>query len=182
MTANDISVMLWHERQLLDYLILKLEEGQHLLAIGETQLLPRMIGELEKAVNDLPLTQLALDVELAACAPGWGIHPHATLRELADQAPASPWGEIFSAHLSAMTAQTERIRGLREANEDALQSLADQIEKELASVYGRTQTTHGQREDRAALALTLEMEKTNCQRALVITARTLPWTLTEFLG
>ena len=182
MSANDISVMLWHERKLLDYLIFKLEEEQHLLAIRETRLLPQVIGELEKAINDLPLTQLARDVELAARAAGWGIQPYATLRELADQAPASPWGEIFTAHLSAMRAQADKIRGLREANEDALQSLADHIQEELARVHGRTQISHDQSEDRTAAHLTLELEKTTCQRALLVTARTLPWTLTEFLG
>ena len=81
-----------------------------------------------------------------------------------------------------MTAQTNRIRDLREANEDALHTRADNIRSQLANVRGRTHASADLPEDAAATARSLELERTTCHKALLATARTLPWTLTEFLG
>ena len=92
--------MLWHERKLLDYVIFKLEEELHLLTTGNTRDLNQVTDELETALNELPLAELARDVALSTSARDWGIPVQATLRELADRAPAEPWGEIFTAHLS----------------------------------------------------------------------------------
>ena len=52
MGANDLSTFLWHERELLELLIFKLEEEQLLLTAGKTKWLQHATREVEQVVRN----------------------------------------------------------------------------------------------------------------------------------
>lgn len=144
MGANELSALLWKERELLELLIFKLEEEQLLLTTGKTRWLTHATREVEQVVERLRAAGLGRAVEVAALAAEWGTGEDATLRELAAGAPEGPWGEIFGAHLKAMTELTTQIKELRDANERFLRAAARSTQETLADVNTDTGTYDAQ--------------------------------------
>ena len=132
MGANELSALLWRERELLEFLVFKLEEEQLLLTAGKSRWLQHATREVEQVVDRLRTAGLGRSVEVAALAKQWGTDEDATLRELVTHAPAGPWSEIFSAHLLAMTDLTNQIKELRDHNEQFLRAAARSAQETLA--------------------------------------------------
>jgi flagellar biosynthesis/type III secretory pathway chaperone len=132
MAIHELSALLWREREMLELLTFKLEEEQLLLTAGKSKWLHHATLEVEQTIDRLRAAGLARTVEVSAVARGWGLSEDATLRELAEAAPEGPWGEILTSHLKAMTAQTERIRELRDANEQFLRAASRSTQETLA--------------------------------------------------
>lgn len=122
MAVQDLSAMLWRERELLELLIFKLEEEQLLLAAGKSRWIQHATREVEQVMDRLRTTGLARAVEVAAVAAEWGTDEGTTLRELAAHAPTEAWAEIFADHFQAMSESTRQIKALRDANEQFLRS------------------------------------------------------------
>lgn len=141
MGANELSSLLWHERELLDLLIFKLEEEQLLLTAGKTRWLQHATHEVEQVVQRLRAAGLARSVQAAAVAAEWGAPENASLAELALAAPHGPWAEILRAHQEALHAQTGQIRALRDANEQFLRAAA-RSGQETASELSRDTDTY----------------------------------------
>jgi FlgN protein len=146
MRANELSALLWQERELLDLLIFKLTEEQLLLTAGRTRWLQHATSEVERVVERLRTAGLARALEVDALAEEWnvsGVNP--TLNDIADAAPPGPWRDIFRAHLEAMTAQTAQIKELRDLNESFLRSAARSTQETAAGLLPRTDTydAHG---------------------------------------
>ena len=140
MGANELSALLWRERELLELLVFKLDEEQLLLTNGKTRWLQQGTREVEQVLGHVREAGLARSVEVAAVALDWGTSEDATLRELVAHAPAGPWAEIMAAHLKAMGELTTQIRELRDANEQLLRSAARSSQETLAAVRTNTQT------------------------------------------
>jgi flagellar biosynthesis/type III secretory pathway chaperone len=134
MGANELSNLLWRERELLELLVFKLEEEQLLLTAGKTRWLQHATREVEQVMDRLRPAELARSVEVATLAGEWGTDDDATLRDLVSAAPAGPWAEIFAAHLRAMTELTTQIRELRDLNEQFLRAAARSTQETLATV------------------------------------------------
>jgi len=135
MSANELSACLWRERELLDLLAFKLEEEQFLLTTGKARWLQYATREVEQVMERLRAAGLARSVEAAAVGEEWGAPQNATLRELVDTAPDGPWGDIFTAHLNALTGYTEQIRDLRDLNEHYLRTALRFIQEAQADGY-----------------------------------------------
>jgi flagellar biosynthesis/type III secretory pathway chaperone len=133
MGAHELSAMLWHERELLELLVFKLEEEQLLLTAGKSRWLQHATREVEQVLDRLRDAGLARTVEVALLAREWGTAEGATLRELTDLAPEGPWGEIFKGHLQALTQLTLQIRELRDVNEKFLRAAARSTQETLAN-------------------------------------------------
>ncbi len=146
MSANELSACLWRERELLDLLAFKLEEEQFLLTTGKSRWLQYATREVEQVMERLRAAGLARSVEAAVVAEEWGAPENATLRELVDTAPDGPWGDIFTAHLGALTEYTEQIRGLRDLNEHYLRTALRFIQEAQADGGSATGTydAHGE--------------------------------------
>ena len=111
MRANELSALLWQERELLDLLIFKLTEEQLLLTAGRTRWLQHATSEVERVVDRLRTAGLARVIEVDCLAEEWNVKAdQPTLNDIAVAAPPGPWGDIFRAHLEAMTAQAAQIR------------------------------------------------------------------------
>jgi len=138
--ANELSALLWRERELLELLVFKLEEEQLLLTAGKTRWLQHATREVEQVMERLRDAELGRSVELASVAAEWGTSEDATLRELAEAAPDGPWAEVFTAHLQGMRELAAQIKELRDLNEQLLRDMARSAQETLAGVSGAATT------------------------------------------
>ena len=119
MALNEVSTILWRERQLLELLLFKLEEEQLLLAAGRTRWLAHATREVEGVLEELKHAELARAVEVARVAGELGIPTEASLRELA-AAVQPPWDEILNDHREAFLQAAEEVVGLANTNRELL--------------------------------------------------------------
>ncbi|TPV52556.1 flagellar protein FlgN [Pseudarthrobacter phenanthrenivorans] len=134
MAANELSALLWRERELLGLLTFKLEEEQLLLTTGNTKWLHHATREVEQVVERLRSHALSREVAVAALATEWNLGEQPTLRDIVARAPEGPWAEIFDAHLKELLALTARIKELRDANEVFLRAAVKSTQETLAEL------------------------------------------------
>jgi hypothetical protein len=140
MGANELSALLWRERELLELLVFKLDEEQLLLSAGRTRWVQHATREVEQVLELVREAGLGRSVEVAAVAAEWGTSQDATLSELVSQAPAGPWADILTAHLTAMTELIAQIRSLRDVNEQFLRAAARYTQESLAGADNQATT------------------------------------------
>lgn len=116
MGPEELSNLLWRERELLDLLVFKLEEEHLILTSGKTRWLDNATREVNHVAERLRAASLERTAAASAVAMTWGLTDDAGLLDLADGAPAGPWQEILREHQSSMMTTVEQIRGLRDAN------------------------------------------------------------------
>lgn len=138
MGANELSALIWRERELLELLVFKLEVEQLLLTTGKTRWLHLATTEIEQVLGSLREVGLARGVEVASVAAIWGTSEDATLRQLVDRAPAGPWSGIFANHLAALTQLTGDIAALRDTNENMLRAASRSTQETLANTSADT--------------------------------------------
>jgi hypothetical protein len=119
LSLSEVSTILWRERQLMELLLFKLEEEQLVLAAGRNRWLPQATREVEMVLEEIRQTELARAVEVDALATDLGLPDNASLRELAEAAPA-PWSELLEDHRRAFLGLTEEIASLAASNRDLL--------------------------------------------------------------
>src|SRR5205807_7691582 len=95
--ANEVSNILWRERQLLELLLFKLEEEQLVLAAGRTRWLAHATREVEVVLEQIRLTEVLRAVEVAAVGPALGLGTEPSLGQIADAAD-EPWSDLFHQH------------------------------------------------------------------------------------
>ena len=134
MSANDLSTLLWRERELLELLLFKLEEEQLLLTAGKAKWLPFATREVEQVLGRLRKAGMERTVESAAVAAEWGLREDATLRDLVRGAPSDAWRDIFSSHLTALTGLTAQIADIRDTNLTYLRAASRSTQETLANL------------------------------------------------
>ena len=116
---NDVSAVLWRERQLLEILVFKLEEEQLLLTAGEVRWVNHASREVEIVLEELRVAELLRAVKVEGAALELGLETYPGLRSLA-QATPEPWSSIFSRHHQAFLELTGEVRDLSERNRHLL--------------------------------------------------------------
>lgn len=134
MSVQNLSALLWQERELLELLVFKLEEEQLLLTSGKTRWLHHATREVEQVLERLRDAGLARAVHASGVAKDWGLDGTATLRELAAAAPDEPWDELLTAHLQAMTVLVAQIAALRDSNQHFLKAASRSAQETLAGI------------------------------------------------
>jgi hypothetical protein len=116
---QELSLVLWRGRELLDMLLFKLEEQQLVLASGRTRWLPYAAREVETVLDSLQQTELlrATTADAAAAAMGLGGSP--SLRALAE-ASAEPWRSILFDHREALAAVAAQITEMATSNRELI--------------------------------------------------------------
>jgi len=138
---QELSTLLWRERELLEMLQFKLEEEQLLLTSGRTRWLAQANREVENVMEKVREATLVRTVASETVATSWGLAPEATLRELAAGAPEpGPWREIFEGHLAGLTELTVRIRTVRDSNAQFVTHAARSTQETLANLDGEART------------------------------------------
>ncbi len=120
MGLNEVSSILWQERQLLEVLLFKMEEEQLILASGRTRWLARATHEVNLVLEEIRRTELARAVEVDAVAGDLGLAPNPSLQALAEAAPRN-WHDLLTAHRHAFLSLTQEISTLAEANRELVQ-------------------------------------------------------------
>lgn len=139
MGAENLSSMLWKERELLDLLTFKLEEEQLLLTSGKTKWLQHATREVESVVQRIREAGLARTVSASCVAIAWGVDEDSSLAQLAAAAPA-PWDDLLRSHLQALSGQTALIRQLRDDNEQYLRAAARSAQETVSILLPETGT------------------------------------------
>jgi hypothetical protein len=134
MSANDLSNLLWRERELLELLVFKLEEEQLLLTAGKSRWLPQATREVEAVLARIRLSGVERTVEASAVAIEWGLPEDATLRQLVERAPSDTWRDILQAHLTALSSLTAQIAEVRDTNLTYLRAATRATQETLATV------------------------------------------------
>lgn len=132
MSVNDLSTLLWRERELLELLVFKLEEEQLLLTAGRSKWLHHATREVEQVLGHLRTTGIERTVEAASVAATWNVQEDATLRQLAEGAPNDAWREVLLSHLTALTALTTQIADVRDTNLSYLRAATRSTQETLA--------------------------------------------------
>lgn len=116
---EDLSLILWRERELLDTLLYKLEVEKLVLASGSNRWLPPAAREVEGLLGVIRETELlrAVAADAAAAALGMGSNP--SLRALAE-AVDEPWRSILLDHRDAFISATREIIELAATNRELL--------------------------------------------------------------
>lgn len=119
MSMEDLSLILWRERELLDLLVFKLEQEQLVLASGRTRWLAMAAGEVETVLENIKEAELLRATAADAAATSIGLESNPSLRALAD-AVDEPWKLILIDHRDAFLAYTSQIIEMAGSNRDLL--------------------------------------------------------------
>lgn len=144
MSANELSALLWREREFLELLEFKLETQQLMLTTGKSRWVQRCADEIASVSAKLRQLNLARDLSIVSLAEEWGVDENASLRQIVEGARETVWVDIFNAHLVALVDLLERIKVLRDANELLLRAASRSAQETLA-VLDRSVSTYDSR-------------------------------------
>lgn len=106
-----LSQFLWHEHDVLELVLHRLETERALRETGRTRRLAQAAREVEDALGELRTAELARVTEAAAATEVLGLPATASLRSIAGLAPV-PWGGIFLEQRAAMRELVDAIIAL----------------------------------------------------------------------
>jgi hypothetical protein len=115
MSMEDLSSILWHERDMLDLLLFKLEVEQLVLTSGRTHWLARAAREIETALEEIRQVELLRAVAADALAAELGLEPNPSLQTIAETS-GEPWRGIWLDHREAFIGVSTRISEMSQSN------------------------------------------------------------------
>jgi hypothetical protein len=115
MSAEDLSSVLWRERDLLEMLLFKLEVEQLVLTSGRTHWLALAAREVENVLQDIRDVEMMRAMAVDAVAAELGLEPNASLNEIA-QGSEEPWRSIWFDHREAFTTVATQISEMSQSN------------------------------------------------------------------
>lgn len=133
MALEDLSNVLWRERELLELLLFKLEEEQLLIATGRTRWLPHATREVEVVINEVRSAETVRAMHLDAVVEELGLPQNPSLRELIEAVPQE-WRELFSSHRAEFLTLTHQIHEVAKSNRDSLTANQKAAEEALAGL------------------------------------------------
>lgn len=116
---EELSLILWRERELLETLLFKLETEQLVLASGRTRWIARASDEVEEAVQRIRETEVLRADAAARAAGSVGLGVDSSLSALIDAA-AEPWQTILADHRTAFLNLTADVASLAERNRELI--------------------------------------------------------------
>ena len=141
MTFNEVSNILWRERQLLELLLFKLEEEQLILAAGRSRWLAHATREVETVLEEIKRVDVARAAQVEDLALSLGMAQSISLRELGEQAP-EPWKTVLQDHRDAFITATEEITALAKDNRELLNRGYQAARHVLSSIDGTRLETY----------------------------------------
>ncbi len=115
MSTEDLSSVLWRERDLLELLLFKLEVEQLVLTSGRTHWLAIAAKEVEVVLQDIRDIELLRAMAVDTLAAELGLEPNASLNEIAF-ASEEPWRAIWLDHREAFTTVATQISEMSQSN------------------------------------------------------------------
>lgn len=144
MTLRALSGNLTREQYLLEVLLYKLEVEQLLLAAGRTERLHMATKDLEAVLARIQEAELGRSIEVDSATAELSLPPGASLREIAEAAPA-PWDAILTEQRVSLLRVLADVRDLGDVNRDLLTSSRRAVQETLMSLRDdvRTYDAHG---------------------------------------
>jgi hypothetical protein len=121
MSLNDLSTLLWREREVLELLLYKLQTQQLMLTTGRTEWLAVAAREVEAVVEVLGQAELHRAIAVEAVGKELNLGSQPSLRNIARAAP-QPWSDILQDHHKAFLDLASRIETAGSANKDLVRS------------------------------------------------------------
>jgi hypothetical protein len=115
MPMENLSSLLWRERDLLELLLFKLEVEQLVLTGGRSHWLPVAAREIEAVLEDIRDVELLRVVCVDAVAAELGLGPAPSLLEIAEHS-GEPWRAIWLDHREAFTTVATSITEMSQSN------------------------------------------------------------------
>jgi hypothetical protein len=140
-SIEELSNVLWRERQLLELLAYKLTTERLLLAANEARWLHLAAREVEQVLGAIQDTELVRAAVTEKVGQELGLGPNPSLRLLCERAPA-PWGSILEDHRVAFLGLTEGIQADAQTNRDLLVR-AQQAAREAVAWFEEASATAG---------------------------------------
>ena len=119
LSMEDLSLVLWRERELLETLLYKLEVEKLVLASHSTRWLAAAAREVEALLETIRETELLRAVAADDAAASVGLAPNPSLRALAE-AVGEPWHTILMDHHKAFVACTRDLVETAATNRELL--------------------------------------------------------------
>ncbi len=116
---EQLSLILWRERELLDALLYRLEVEQLVLASGRPRWVAHAAQDVEAVLVPLRETELMRAVAADEAAASVGLDPDPPLRLLAERAQ-EPWREVLLEHREAFLALAREIAEVADTNRGLL--------------------------------------------------------------
>jgi len=115
MSMEDLSSILWRERDLLDLLLYKLEIEQLVLTNNRSHWLPLAAREVESVLDEIRRVELLRAVAVDALAAQLGLAPSPSLRDIAESS-REPWRAIWLDHRDAFSTVATQISEMSHSN------------------------------------------------------------------
>jgi hypothetical protein len=116
---EDLSLILWRERELLETLLYKLEMEKLVLASGSSRWLDTSAREVEGILASIRETELLRAVVADEAAASIGMAANPSLRALAE-AVDEPWRSILLDHRAAFVQYSREIMEIAASNRELL--------------------------------------------------------------
>lgn len=116
---EDLSLILWRERELLETLLYKLEVEKMVLASGQSRWLASAAREVEGVLGLIRETELLRALAADETAVSIGMSANPSLRAMAE-AVDEPWRSILLDHREAFLGYTREITELAATNRELL--------------------------------------------------------------
>jgi hypothetical protein len=121
MSMEDLTSVLWRERELLEMLLYKLEVEQMVLQHGRSRWLAAAAREIETVLESIRETELLRAVAADSAADELGMEPNPSMMQLAE-ASQEPWRQMLLDHREGFMTVVAQITNLAESNRDLLSS------------------------------------------------------------
>ena len=121
MSMEDLSSVLWREREQLETLLFKLEVEQLVLATGRTRWLPSAAREIEEILDAVREIELLRAIAADAVAADLGLEPNPSLSDIAEASP-EPWRTIWLDHRETFTSVVAEVTAMAQNNRELLTS------------------------------------------------------------
>lgn len=119
--VENLSLVLWRERELLETLQCCLEQEQLVLTNDRTRWLARVAREVDEVLTALRETELLRSVAADAVARSHGLPSNPSLRAIAAVA-GEPWRTILLDHHAALIRATAELSELAAVNRELLRA------------------------------------------------------------
>ena len=137
---EELSRVLWKQRELIDQLQYRLELQQLVLAASRADRLPLALADVEAAMDAIRVVEQQRDAVVRDCAERFGLPDNATITQLRESAP-EPWRTVLVDHQQALLAQVAATEQTAAANREFASRGAAALRGVLNEITGNTPTT-----------------------------------------
>lgn len=137
---EELSRVLWKQRELIDQLQYRLEVQQMVLVASRADRLPLALADVEAAMDAIRVVEQRRDTVVRDCAERFGLPDNATITQLRSAA-AEPWKTVLAEHQQALLVQVAATEQTSAASREFATRGAAELRGVLNEITGNSSTT-----------------------------------------